>query len=257
MTACLLIHGYMGTPFEMEPLVGPLEGLGLFVRLVTLPGHASSVENFRRSGFPDWAAEAEAEYDRLAAEYDNVIVIGFSLGGALALCLAEEREPKIVITLAAPVFPPGTWPAQLRDWLGIFLPGKKILRPHRPEAQGIAPWRGYKHVAHPPHFYSIFKGLTAVRKNLGRVKVPIMIFHDFGDKIMRSENAEAISREVSSERVELEVTHIKEDLTVRHIITTHRETRNYIINRMRSFVAEVCGLPAPEAWAGTRDMDNA
>lgn len=255
MTVCLLIHGYMGAPFELEPLAAPLEDLGLTVRLVTLPGHDGRAEEFRRTGFADWAAHARAEYDSLIAQGHEVIVVGFSLGGALALRLAEEREPKAVVTLAAPVFPRAAWPAQARDWLEVFLPGKKILRPHRPEAQGIAPWRGYKNVVHPPHFYSMYKGFTETGKNLDRVTAPILIFHDRRDCIVNSRNAEAVAGAVSSARVELELLSIKEDLTVHHIITTHRETRTHVINRTRVFVADVCGLPAPAPWEGAESVN--
>ena len=254
MIACLLIHGYMGTPFEVEPLAGPLDDLGFVTRLLTLPGHNSSLEEFRASGFREWAARAEAEYDALADEYDEIIVLGFSLGGALALRLAETRSPKAVVTLAAPVFPRSAWPAQIRDWLGVFLPGRKVLRPHRPEAQGIAPWRGYKDVVHPPHLYGLCRGCSEVRKNLGKVSAPILIFHDLRDLVVNSRNGGAIAWEVSSERIEYEELHIKEDFTVRHVITTHQETRNYIINRVRSFVADICGLPQPSVWAKTREL---
>lgn len=235
----------MGSPFEMEPLAAPLADLGLAVRLVTLPGHAGRVEEFRRSGFADWAAWAEAEYDRLAGEHGSVIVLGFSLGGALALHLAEVRRPLAVITLAAPVFPPAAWPAQLRDWLAVFLPGKKALRPQHPAAQAVAPWQGYRNVAHPPHFYGLYKGFGAVRARLGEIEAPILIIHDRGDRIVNARNAEAIAGLVSSGRVELEITRIDEDLTVRHVLTTHRETRDWIIERVRAFAAEACGLPAP------------
>lgn len=257
MTACLLIHGYMGTPFEMEPLAAPLEDLGLAVRLVTLPGHDSSADEFRRTGFPEWAARAEEEYDRLAAEYDDIIVIGFSLGGALALRLAEERRPRGVVTLAAPVFPPKAWPAQLRDWLGVFRPGKKLWRPHRPEAQSVAPWRGYKNVVHPPHFYSMYNGFGEVRKKLGLITAPVLVIHDAGDKIVNARNAAAIAEGVSSGRVESHISSIKEERTVRHIITTHRETRADVINRVRAFVADLCGLPAPADWPGSSPRGEA
>lgn len=243
MKACLLIHGYLGTPFELEPLVSPLESLGLAAHLVTLPGHNSSLAEFRRATFADWAAHAEAEYDSLAAEYEDVIVIGFSLGGALALHLAEERKPCAVVTLAAPVFPARAWPAQAAGWLSIFLPGKKNLRPCTPESQRFAPWQGYKDVVHPPHFYGMYKGFTGIRKKLANVEAPIMIFHDKRDRVVNVKNAELIARELSSERIELELTNIKENVTAHHVLVTHQESSTYIISRLRSFIASVLGLP--------------
>ncbi len=40
-TTCLLIHGFAGSTFEMEPLAPGLEALGCTVDIPTLPGHAS------------------------------------------------------------------------------------------------------------------------------------------------------------------------------------------------------------------------
>lgn len=248
MTACLLIHGYLGGPFEVEPLAAVAEGLGLPARVVTLPGHASTVDEFRSASFTDWADHAEKEYDRLVADYDRVVVMGFSLGGALALHLAEERSPAAVVALAAPVFPRAAWPVQLLDWSRVFMPGRRFLRkfaakrPCHPACQSIAPWRGYKNVAHPPHFYGLCKGFTSIGGKLDKVAAPLLIIHDARDRVVNCRNAEAIARGVSSARCELEITGIEENVTVHHVLTTHRETKDFVVERVRDFVASVCGI---------------
>lgn len=251
MIGCLLIHGYLGTPAEVEPLKSPLEAMGLGVHLATLPGHNSSVDEFRQTGFADWQGYVEAEYDRLSAEYDDIIVVGFSLGGALALHLAEERAPRAAVVLAAPVFPRSAMPAQYLDWALLFTPGLRSLRKQtgqRPggfESQAFAPWQGYKDVVHPPHFYSLYKGFRSVGAKLGQVICPILIIHDERDKVVNVKNAHAIASGVSSQLCELEITHIQENVTVHHILATHCETKTFVQNKVCAFIASVCGLTIP------------
>lgn len=253
-TVCLLIHGYLGNSFELRPLAAPLEALGLNVRLVTLPGHDSTLEEFRRTGFTDWLRHVEAEYDRAAQEYERIMVIGFSLGGALALHMAETRNPLAVVTLAAPVFPARSALRQLFDWMRIFMPlsritgQEKVHRPGSKETQEIAPWEGYREAPPVSQFYGILRGFRRIGKDLRKVSAPILVMHDIGDRVVNSDNAMAIIARVSSKRCELEITRMREELTVHHLITTHRETKNLVINRVRAFVASVCGLPEPGIW---------
>ena len=99
-TACLLLHGFGGSPFEMEPLVPGLTSLGCTVDLPTLPGHDSSVGEFRRTFFPDWLAYAEDRYLSLCRSHKLVIPNGFSMGGSLALLMVVMAPGVPLITVA-------------------------------------------------------------------------------------------------------------------------------------------------------------
>jgi carboxylesterase len=251
---CLLIHGYQGTSFEMEPLAGPLMELGVPVRLVTLPGHDSRLKDFRRSFYPDWLARVEEEYRRGLDEYGAVIPMGFSLGGVLALALAERHSPLAVVGIAAPASRPRFRMSSRYFWLQAALPLLRVfikeLRqpPPKPESRAIAPWRGYEATLNPPQIHSLFKGIDQVRRNLPAVKAPLLLIHDLGDKGVAAENALRIARSVSSGRVELEFTRIHgETVTSRHTITTHRETRDLVAARVGRFVADICSIPCHQA----------
>lgn len=247
-TLCLLVHGYLGTPDEMLPLCEPLEALGLDTRLVTLPGHDSTVEEFRRTYFKDWEAHVLQEYTKALEEYARVILIGFSLGGALVLRAAQYRSPFALVTLAAPVFPTYAWPMQLRDWGLLFLPFIRLfkkevpLRPWRPESRKIAPWRGYEGVAYPAQIYSMFKGFNNVRGGLGAISCPILLIHDMQDRVVNSANSLAIVAGIQGDDYEFFFTKIKEKITSHHTLTTHQEVKEAIKARLYSFIAAKCGL---------------
>jgi carboxylesterase len=94
-TGVLLCHGLSGSPASMRPWGQYLAELGYTVDVPRLPGHGTSVEECNMTRWDDWAAEDERALLALAERCDNVFVGGLSMGGALALHLAQ-RHPDIV-----------------------------------------------------------------------------------------------------------------------------------------------------------------
>jgi carboxylesterase len=101
--ACLLIHGFSGSPAEMRPLGEALAAHGLRVYGVAITGHTGSPEELLRSTHRQWLASAEAGLAELA-HYPTVFVVGLSMGGVLALSLTINHPERIqaVIALSTP-----------------------------------------------------------------------------------------------------------------------------------------------------------
>ncbi|MCC6216282.1 MAG: alpha/beta fold hydrolase [Polyangiaceae bacterium] len=84
MTTALLLHGFTGTPRSWDATVSLLP-VGVFPHPVTLHGHA---------GVPVPQATFAAEVERvaaLAADSAPVHLVGYSMGGRVALALALSR----------------------------------------------------------------------------------------------------------------------------------------------------------------------
>ncbi|HSS67994.1 MAG TPA: alpha/beta fold hydrolase [Nocardioidaceae bacterium] len=90
-TGVLVLHGFTGAPASVRPWGEHLAGAGFTVAVPRLPGHGTSWQELNKTTWTDWYAEASRALDRLAAECDEVFVCGLSMGGCLALRLAEER----------------------------------------------------------------------------------------------------------------------------------------------------------------------
>ena len=243
--ACLLLHGFAGSPFEMEPLVPGLTDLGCTVDLPTLPGHDSTIEEFRRTFFTDWLAHAEERYLLLRRQYSNVIPIGFSMGGSLALLLAARHNPAGVVSLAGPVcLNPSFSLSPKTAWL-LFLPLLKHIRPviprrlPKPESRAIAPYRGYDGASYLPQLHSLAKGLAELRRVLPDVRCPALVMHDARDGSSWPGSALAIARKASSPDLTLIYTRMREQFTSHHMLTTHQETRETVAAEVRRFVARI------------------
>jgi carboxylesterase len=98
--SCLVLHGLGGGPYELEPLIAALEGLGIPVAAPVLPGHEGPGPLMPESDWRDWARAAESAFDELASSGNEVAVVGFSTGATLALHLATKRNVARLVLLA-------------------------------------------------------------------------------------------------------------------------------------------------------------
>lgn len=101
--AVLLIHGFAGTPHDVRPISDALERKGIRHRAITLPGHDTSPREMKQADMDGWLDAARSGYASLAAGYDRVAVVGFSMGGALSLIVASEN-PVCKLVMLNPYF---------------------------------------------------------------------------------------------------------------------------------------------------------
>jgi len=101
--AALCIHGLTGTPYEVRPLGEAIAEAGVRAVGVLLPGHNSSPEMLARTTCDDWVTAVREAHRRLAAEHDQVFVVGLSLGGLLGLLLASREPVAGVAAIGSPL----------------------------------------------------------------------------------------------------------------------------------------------------------
>ena len=85
----LLCHGFTGSPQTLRTWAEYVAGQGFSVSLPRLPGHGTTWQDLARTGWQDWYAEVDAAFGVLARRCEQTFVFGLSMGGCLALRLAE------------------------------------------------------------------------------------------------------------------------------------------------------------------------
>jgi carboxylesterase len=85
----LLCHGFTGTPQSLRPWAEFLADAGLTVSVPRLPGHGTTWQEMNRTRSEDWFAEAERSFEQLRAKTDEIFLMGLSMGGCIALRMAE------------------------------------------------------------------------------------------------------------------------------------------------------------------------
>ncbi|WP_409367118.1 alpha/beta hydrolase [Lysinibacillus sp. 38-6] len=97
----LCIHGFSGGPYEIEPFTSYLcANTDWLVEAPTLSGHG---EELNMKGFTaqHWLMDAELALRALAKKVDDIIIVGFSMGGIIALYLAKRYKVKKLVLLSA------------------------------------------------------------------------------------------------------------------------------------------------------------
>jgi carboxylesterase len=98
----LLLHGLTGTTSSLIDLAWRCAEAGYTVSLPRLPGHGTSVEDMLTTDWNDWTGACEVAFDELAARCDRVAVVGLSMGGGIAVNLADLHRDVTALVFINP-----------------------------------------------------------------------------------------------------------------------------------------------------------
>ncbi|NLN92593.1 MAG: alpha/beta fold hydrolase [Candidatus Hydrogenedens sp.] len=113
--AVLFVHGFIATPNSFADLPDLVAARGWHVRVMLLPGHGTSPFDFEKTTVRELEEAVTKELLALQKDYKTVVILGHSMGGALATITAAENKPDGLI-LVAPYY------AVTRQWYYILRP---------------------------------------------------------------------------------------------------------------------------------------
>jgi carboxylesterase len=196
----LLCHGFTGSPVSLRPWAEHLALAGFHVVLPLLPGHGTRWEHMQVTHWEDWYAELDAGLRRLLAECDSVFVMGLSMGGALALRLAQVHGAEVRgVVLVNPSVKRNRPVEALIPVLSLFVASMRgitsdIKRPGVTEG-------GYERVPLKAA-RSLTRLWKAVRVDLPKVTMPVLLFRSATDHVVHASNSALVLARVSSADVE-------------------------------------------------------
>lgn len=120
--AALLVHGFPGTPAEMRPLGIALKEAGWTVHGLMLPGLGEDIEKLDQCTSRVWLDAVQQAIEELKRQHSMILLVGYSLGGALTLNAALEQRPDGLVLLA-PFWSFGD------KWFSLLWPVIKICFP--------------------------------------------------------------------------------------------------------------------------------
>lgn len=99
--ACLLLHGFTGSPWDIRPLGEYLAARGFRAKGIRLPGHGQTPRDMGRAGRAEWLGAASEALASLAS-CRHLFIAGLSMGAMLALVLASKESRVKGLALLAP-----------------------------------------------------------------------------------------------------------------------------------------------------------
>jgi len=194
----LALHGFTGTPFEVELAVEAASSVGLAALAPLLPGHGTHARDLAKTRFADWTASAEAALDRVQAP---AVVTGLSMGSLLALDLAIRR-PESVRALA--LLGNAVWLSA--HWALVFAERARLpdfLAPKKGGSDIADPTSQSSHVsydAHPVHAaIDLRRAGERIRERLGEVRCPTLILHGAKDRTCPVSNAWRVAERLGTD----------------------------------------------------------
>lgn len=191
-TGILISHGFTGTTQSMRPLAEAFANEGYSVYAPRLKGHGTHYEDMEMSTYQDWIASVEEAYAWLSERCDKIFVAGLSMGGTLALYMAENHPEIRAISLinAAVEVPDMEGVKELQDVRFLDAIGSDIKKPGITElAYEKTPVASVK---------EILSFMELVRKNLSAIHCPALLFVSPEDHVVPPANSKFIFDHISS-----------------------------------------------------------
>ncbi len=195
----LVLHGFTGSPKSVTPWGRALAEQGWAVSVPLLPGHGTRWQDMNQTTWQDWYHEAERALRDLRSTCDTVFVMGLSMGGSLALKLAEEHGDDIrgmaLVNPAVHTERPDRFLLPILHHIIGGFPGisNDIAKPGQDEgAYDRIPLKA----AH-----SLSQMWRDVKADLPRISTPLLLFRSAEDHVVEPSNAAWILDHVSSDDV--------------------------------------------------------
>ena len=223
----ITLHGYLESCYSMSYFNQVFQDHKFNVQSPNLSGHAGKYSDLHNVKYQDWINQVENLYKEINPG-NKIFIIGHSLGGMLALYMAQlyNLSGLIVINPLFDKLPLSMMMTPIGKYFIKYVPNLKpdIKNKHQIFAYDkISSWNTSE----------IIKLSYLTRKNINKIKCPILIFKSINDHRVNRENSERIMQNISSKKK------VIIDLYNSYHIAPMDYEKEFIIDMIVKFINEV------------------
>jgi len=193
--AVLLLHGFTGSSSDVRMLGRFLEKQGYTCHAPHYKGHGVPPEHLIETSPDDWWRDVVKGYETLKdAGYDEIAVVGLSLGGVFSLKLSLMQPVKGIVTMCSPM----TMRTTDKMFQGVLKYAKDFKRfegKNEEQIEQEVKAIEAKGMSSLPELQQL---VSDVRKELDMVYAPILVIQSKNDEIIDPQSAHIIYEEVES-----------------------------------------------------------
>jgi len=213
--AVLMLHGFTGNSADVRMMGRFLQEKGYTCHAPIYKGHGVPPEELVHTGPEDWWQDVSKAYEFLKNEgYDEIAVVGLSLGGVFSLKLGYTVPVKGIVPMCAPMY----IKSEEVMYEGVLAYAKEYKKLEGKSDELIeAEMKEFKRT--PMGTLKALQELIAdVRNNVDMVYAPVFVVQARHDKMINTESANIIYNEVES--IQKEIKWYEES---GHVITFDKE----------------------------------
>ncbi len=184
--ALLCIHGFLGSPAHFKPFLPHIpDDISVFALL--LDGHGGSTKDFGAASMEKWETQVFEGLSYLSEEYEEIYILGHSMGTLLALS-AAPAFPKVrgLFLLAVPL--------KIRVGMTAVINSvKAVFDKHRDNATAEAyaaahsvalSKNPFSYFSWIPRYLELFRLARKTRGSIQSVSLPCRIFQSENDELV-------------------------------------------------------------------------
>jgi carboxylesterase len=124
----LMLHGYLGSPLSSHPMANYLADHGISVHCPLLPGHGHHPDKLHKISRQAWLDEAEKAFETVQGQYDELFLMGHSMGAVLAAHLCLQKPEVRGLIMLTPLYES---PDDRLNWMKVLRYVMPWFYPHK------------------------------------------------------------------------------------------------------------------------------
>ncbi|MGL5330530.1 MAG: alpha/beta hydrolase [Peptostreptococcaceae bacterium] len=187
-TVVVFIHGILESPVQFHDLARISFKNNMSICGILLDGHGKTGIDFANSSLEKWMGSVEDEISKYVSRYENVILVGHSMGVLLSIDYYMNNKDKIksIVAIATPLnirVKGNIMRSSLKIALGVVKEEDELTR-YAYDAFSIGKTSLSTYPRWIPRYLDLFKITNSVRNNLNEVDLPMLIFHCMNDELV-------------------------------------------------------------------------
>jgi carboxylesterase len=195
-TMVLLIHGTASSPKDFKDMAQMFAENNISSKAILLKGHGTNPDELSKTKYEEWVSQIQEELNNMSSK--NKFILGYSLGGTLALDAAEKNDLSGIITINPPI--------KLKNKYIPYLPIINIVQKyHVSEPETIILIKGKDRAAYDviPLKSVIEITKTVNQLQLEKITEPILMIQTYNDSIVNPISTNIINNAISSTEKEI------------------------------------------------------
>lgn len=235
-TIVIFIHGILEGPNQFKEFAEILHKEGFSYSAILLHGHGKSGKYFAKSSREKWMNSVDKEILKHKDNYENIILVGHSMGALLSLLFALKYKNKVkgIVLISTPL--------KVFVRFNMIISSIKVAFGRVREQDTLAKYakkafsveRGsiFTYISWIPRYVDLFTLISLTKKELKNIEVPTLIVQCKRDELVSYKTLKVFKRKLQND---YEVINLEKS---GHFYYDDEELR-YLLNEFEIFINKV------------------